>query len=171
VRAKRDAEIAQVRWKYQRQIARIERQLRQEEREIEQDQADLDARRREETIGIAESAFNFLTGRRPTYAVTWAARRRRWTQRAESDVQESEDAIADLQAMGEQLQSALDEEIAEINERWAGIFESAQTLQLQARKSDISVDVFGLAWVPFWHVAGQVNGAAQQLRLRAYDVN
>jgi hypothetical protein len=86
-------------------------------------------------------------------------------------VQESEDTIADLKDMGEQLQGALDEEIAEINERWAGIFESAQTIQLQARKSDISVDAFGLAWVPFWHVVGQVNGATQELRLRAYDVN
>jgi hypothetical protein len=171
VRAKRDAEITQARSKYQRQITRIQRQLRQEEREIEQDQADLDARRREETLGIAESAFNFLTGRRPTYAVTWAARRRRWTQRAESDVQESEDTIADLRDMAEQLQNALDEEIAEINERWASIFESAQTIQIQARKSDISVDVFGLAWVPFWHIVGQVNDATRELRLRACEVN
>lgn len=170
VRAKRDAEIAQVRLKYQRQITRIERQLRQEEREIEQDQADLDARRREETVGIAESALNFLAGRRPSYAVTWATRRRRWTQKAESEVQESEDTIADLENMREQLQSALDEETAEINERWASIFESAQAIQIQARKSDISVDVFGLAWVPFWYVAGQVNEAKQELRLPACEV-
>lgn len=170
VRAKRDAEIAEVKSKYQRQIARVERQLRQEEREIEQDQADLDARRREETLGIAESAFNFLTGRRPTFAVTWAARRRRWTQRAESDVQESEDTIADLEDMAEQLQNALDQETAEIHERWASTFESAQAIQIQARKSDISVDVFGLAWVPFWHVVGQVNEAKRELRLPACEV-
>jgi len=59
VRTRRDAEITQVKSKYQREIARVEKQLRKEERELELDQADLAGRKREETVGVAESVFNF----------------------------------------------------------------------------------------------------------------
>jgi len=169
VRVKRDAEIAQVKSKYQREMARVEKQLRNEERELEQDKAELAGRKREETLGIAESVFNFIAGRRQNYAVTYAARRRRLTQKTESDVQESEDSIADLQDMLDQLRSALDDEVNEINQRWASVFDSAQQITLKARKSDISVDAFGLAWVPFWYVVGKVGEVEQKLRLPAYE--
>jgi hypothetical protein len=170
VRVKRDAEIAQVKSKYQREMARVDKQLHKEERELEQDKAELAGRKREETWGIAESVFNFIAGRRQNYAVTYAARRRRLTQKTESDVQESEDSIADLQDMLDQLHGALDDEVNEINQRWASVFDSAQQVTLKARKSDITVDVFGLAWAPFWHVVGKAGEAEQKLRLPAYEV-
>ena len=170
VRARRDAEIVKVKAKYQREIARVENQLRKEERELGQDQADLAGRKREETLGLAESVFNFISGRRPSYAVTFATRRRRLTQKSEAEVQESEGTIADLEDMLAQLRGALDDEMAEINKRWSSIFESAQEITLTARKSDITVDAFGLAWVPFWHVAGRLGDTEQALRLPAYEV-
>jgi hypothetical protein len=171
VRVKRDAEIAQVKSKYQREIARVEKQLRKEERELEADKADLVARKREETVGLAESVFNFISGRRPSYTATYAARRRRMTQKSESEVQESQDVIADLEDMLDQLRSALDDEVNEINQRWAQVFDSAQQFTLKARKSDITVDAFGLAWVPFWHVVGEASDAGQELRLPAYEAS
>ena len=67
--------------------------------------------------------------------------------------------------MLDQLRSALDDEVNEINRRWANVFDSAQQIMLKARKNDITVDVFGLAWVPFWHVVGKVGDVEQQLRL------
>jgi hypothetical protein len=171
VRVKRDAEIVQIKSRYQREIARVEKQLRKQERELEQDQADLTGRKREETIGLAESVFNFISGRRPSYAVTFATRRRRLTQQAESEVDESLDTITELKDMLEQLQGALDSEITEINRRWSSVFDNAQQITLRARKSDITVDAFGLAWVPFWHVVGQVGDMEQTLRLSAYKVS
>jgi len=43
----------------------------------------------------------------------------------------------------------------------------AQQIALEARKSDITVDAFGLVWVTFWQVAGKAGEAEQQLRLPA----
>jgi len=171
VRVKRDAEIAQIKAKYQREIARVEKQLRKEERELAEDRTEMEARKREENLGIAESVFNFISGRRPNYTVTWAARRRRMTQQSEADVQESEDAITDLEDMLDQLKSAMDDEVNEINQRWSAVFDSVQQIALKARKSDITVDAFGLAWVPFWHVAGKIGETEQQLRLPAYEAS
>ena len=114
--------------------------------------------------------FNFISGRRQNYAVTYAARRRRQTKKTESDVEESEDAIADSKNMLDQLRGALDDEVNEISQRWANVFDSAQQITLKARKSDITVDVFGLAWIPFWYVVGKVGEADQKLRLPAYEV-
>jgi hypothetical protein len=92
------------------------------------------------------------------------------TQKSESEVQESEDTIADLEDMLEQLRGALETEVVEINQRWADVLDSAQQITLKARKSDITVDAFGLAWVPSWHVVGKVDEVEQTLRLSAYDV-
>ena len=136
---------------------------------MELDQADLTGRKREETVGVAESVFNFLTGRRQSYVVTYASRRRRLTEKAKSEVQESEDTIADLEDMLEQLRGALETEVAEISQRWAAVLDSAQQITLKARKSDITVDAFGLAWVPSWHVVGKVDEVEQTLRLSAYE--
>jgi len=169
VRVKRDAEIAQVKSRYQREIARVEKQLRKEERELAEDRTEMEARKREENLGIAESVFNFISGRRPNYTVTWAARRRRMTQQSAADVQESEDAITDLEDMLDQLKSAMDDEVNEINQRWSAVFDSAQQIALKARKSDITVDAFGLAWAPFWQIAGKIGEAEQQLELPAYE--
>jgi hypothetical protein len=168
VRVKRDAEIAQVKSKYQREIARVEKQLRKEERELERDRAELAGRKREETLGIVESAFNFLTGRRQSYAVTYAARRRTNTTRSESEVQESEDTITDLQDALDQLRESLENEVSEISQRWAAVFDAAQQITLKARKSDITVDAFGLAWAPFWQITGKVDDAERKVRLPAY---
>jgi hypothetical protein len=169
VRVKRDAETAQVKLKYQREIARVEKQIRQEEREMERDRAELAGRKREETLGIVESAFNFLTGRRQSYAIAYAARRRTMTEKTEADVQESEDTLADLEDMLAQLRAALEDEVAGIQERWAAVLDSAQTITLKPRKSDIAVEAFGITWVPFWRVAGRVDGTEQQIQWRAYE--
>jgi len=69
--------------------------------------------------------------------------------------------------MLEQLRKSLDEEITEI---WPAVGPPCWTPRKRSRsrrrKSDITVDAFGLAWVPSWHVVGKVDGVEQRCGFR-----
>lgn len=150
---------------YERQMARIQEKLRREEQELAQDQAELEARKREELLSYGEAALNLFTRRRPSYMISHVSRKRRLTQQAEAEVQESVEAIRMYQEQLEELAVRWEEEAAAINDRWVAALEQVEELEVAPRRSDIAVDFCGLVWVPFWEV-GTKEGA--QLLLPAH---
>ena len=169
-RAGRDAEIDRLRKSYERQIARVEEKIDREQRELERDTEEHRARKREENWALAETAWNFLRGRRPSYAVAWAMRRSGNTGRAQREIDESEDELADLREALADLRQSLEEEIAEVSQKWVDLLEQVEEIRLTPRRSDVSVDVFGLAWLPRWRVTLDVDGQKRQVELDAYDI-
>jgi len=97
VRERRDAEVDKVRKAYAKQIERLQTKIARERRELQQDIEEHRARKREENWALAETAWNFLRGRRQSYAVAWAMRRRGNTGRAEREIAESENELSDLE--------------------------------------------------------------------------
>jgi len=168
-RAKRDEEIDRLRTSYAKQIARIEDKIAKEQRELAQDTEEHHARKREETWALAETAWNFLRGRRQSYAVAYAMRRRGNTGRAEREIEESEGALADLEEALAELNKSLEEEIAEVAQKWVAALEQVEEIRLTPRRADISVDAFGLAWLPRWHVTVDADGQKRQVELEAYE--
>jgi hypothetical protein len=169
VRAKRDDEIDKLRRSYARQIDRVEEKMAREQRELARDTEEYRSRKREENWALAETAWNFLRGRRPSYAVAWSMRRRGNTGRAEREIEESESALADLQEALAEMKKSLQEEIAEIAQKWADALEQVEEIRLAPRRSDVSVDVFGLAWLPRWQVTVDLDGQRRQIELEAYE--
>ena len=103
------------------------------------------------------------------FAIYTASRKRRMTQQAKADVEESLEAIEDLEAQIQDLREELEEEIAEVTERWAETIDVVKKVEVRAKKADISVEAFGLAWVPHWRVTYEYEGVTQQPYLPAYD--
>ena len=68
---------------------------------------------------------------------------------AELDVQQLEENKADAVAEYEDT-------VRDLNERWAKIATSIEQYQITPYKKDITVDLFGIGWVPFWYAV--VNG-------------
>jgi prefoldin subunit 5 len=169
-RAGRDEEIDRLRKSYERQIARVEEKIDREQRELERDTHEYGARKREENWALAETAWNFLRGRRPSYAVAWAMRRSGNTGRAQREIDESEDELADLREALADLQQSLEEEIAEVSQKWVDLLEQVEEIRLTPRRADVSVDAFGLAWIPSWRVTLDVDGQKRQIELDAYDM-
>ncbi|MGH2593260.1 MAG: helicase HerA domain-containing protein [Anaerolineae bacterium] len=169
-RAKRDEEIGRLRKSYVKQIARVEDKIAREQRELARDTEEHHARRREETWALAETAWNFLRGRRQSYAVAYAMRRRGNTGRAEGQIEESEGELADLEEALAELNKSLEEEIAEVAQKWVAALEQVEEMRLTPRRADVSVDAFGLAWLPRWHVTVDGDGQRRQIELEAYEV-
>lgn len=150
-RPMRDADAAKVRTQFERRMAMLQDRLASEQRELTTDRADLDARKREETLTNVESVFNFVVGRKSRgtgRSVSRGATKRRQTQAAQEDVRESESAIAqlqlDLQHLSAEYRAALDT----LNTKWMNALADIDQYQVMPKKSDIFADIVAIAWAP-----------------------
>jgi hypothetical protein len=169
VAERRDAEIAKLEKSYTAKIERLEARMRREERELDQDESEYRARRREEMISAGESVLNVLSGRRYSRMLSTASRRRRMTQQAKADIHESVGVLEDLEGQIAGLVDELERERAAIHERWAEAADDLETVRLRPRKSDVFVDGWGVAWVPYWDVLFEREGEMNQLSLTAFE--
>jgi len=165
-RARRDAEADKARAAVEKKMKRLQERLRREKRELAEDQAELEARKREELLSWGESALNLLTGRRPSYMISSVSRKRRLARQAEADVEESLEAIKDLEEQLEDLAAEWEEQAEAINARWAATLEEIEQVEVAPRRRDVVVDFCGLAWVPMWEVETE---DGRRLALSAYS--
>jgi hypothetical protein len=173
IEEKRDAEIAKVEKSYQTQIDRLKVSIRREERELDRDEIEYEGRKREELISAGESVFRMFSRRRSSRVLSTASRKRRLTQQAKADVEESEETLDDLEQRIADLVQDMENEKSEIQDRWEGAAETLertlQTVQVRPRKADIFVEAFGVAWVPYWEVIFEEEGIVQHLSLSAFE--
>ncbi len=151
-RRRRDAELKKARDRVEKEMARVQAALRREQRELAEDQEELEARKREELLTLGESALNLLTRRRSSAMISRASRKRTLTKKAKADIEESLDAIEDMEEQLEALAGEWEEQAAEINDRWADTLEEIKTIEVTPRRADVTVQFCGLAWVPAWQV-------------------
>jgi hypothetical protein len=149
---RRDAELKKARAAVDKKVSTLKTQMRREERELKTDEAELAARKRDEVLGIGESAFNLLAGRRASSALSKASRKRTMTQRAKADVEESIEAIEDLEQQLQALEAEWEDQAAEIKDAWADKLEEVEEFEVKPRRTDVAVEFCGLAWAPVWRV-------------------
>jgi hypothetical protein len=166
---RRDTEVEKLKKKYEKKLDQLKSRKRREERELAQDEAEYEARKREELLSAGESMLGFLTGRRSRRTISIASRKRRMTQEAKADVEESLEAIEDYEAQSQDLGEELEEEIAEVTERWAETIDVVNKVQVRAKKADINIEAFGLAWMPHWQITYEDKGVTRHISLPAYE--
>ena len=143
----RDAEIEKKTATIDRQIKTLEDRRMREERELREDETELSHRKMEETGAHFENLtglFNRGRARRLSTSIS----KRRMTEQAKADVEESRDAIVDIQRQVADLQKRREEVIAEIQEKWGQLVSTSTEVTVVPKKSDIFVTLFGVAWMP-----------------------
>ncbi|HET91287.1 MAG TPA: DUF853 family protein [Chloroflexi bacterium] len=151
-RRRRDEEVAKARTRMDREIERVEEKLRREQRELAMDQKELEARKQEELLTLGESAFNLLTRRRSSAMISRSSRKRTLTKKAEADVEESLEAIEDLEDQLESLRAQWEGQVEEISDRWVETLNLVEECVVKPRRADVTIEFCGLAWVPTWRV-------------------
>ena len=148
----RDTEIEQTTAQIDRKIKSLEDRKAREERELREDETELSQRRMEELGTHAENVMGLFGGRKSSRRLSSSLTKRRMTQQAKADVEESEDAIAqyeqDIQALKQERQAAIDE----ISDRWGDAVNHTSEVTVTPKKTDIFVDLFGVAWMPYYLV-------------------
>jgi hypothetical protein len=148
----RDAEIAKKTATIDRQIKTLEDKLAREERELREDEANLQNRKMEELGTHAENVLGLFTGSRSTRKLSSSLSKRRMTENAKADVEESIDAIAQYKKQLVELQRQREETIQEINDRWGRVVNETTEVTVNPKKTDVFVKIFGVAWMPYYIV-------------------
>ncbi len=115
------------------------------------DQSELAGRKREESTNLLEiGASVFGVGRRKS--ITSQFTKNRLTNKAKADVEESIDAIAQYKQQIADLEKQREEAIAEINSKWGDVVNDITEVTVTPKKTDIFVNLFGVAWMPYYVV-------------------
>ena len=147
----RDAEIEKKTTAIEKKIKSIEDKLFREERELRQDQEDLRNRNIETGLSGAETlAGMFGIGRKKS--VSTPVSKYRMAQNAKEEVRESEEAIAQFKKDIALLERERDDLVREISDRWGRIVSDASEVTITPKKTDVYVNIFGVAWKPFYVV-------------------
>ena len=146
----RDAEIEKKTAQLDRQLKSMEDKLSREERELVKDEDELSNRKMEEAGTHIENITGLFGGRRKASRLSSSLTKRRMTQQARSDVEESKETIKDLNQQMVELQARREEVIAEINDRWGRVVNEITEVTIAPKKTDVLVDVFGVAWLPHY---------------------
>jgi len=155
-REQRDLEIDKLNRKIEVKLNRLEKKLVREERELEEDQEEHKSRKSQELLSAGETLLGMfgILGRKRSTGLSSAARRRRMTSRAKEDVRESEEEIIALEAELSDLREKLADDVAAISDKWETVLSEVEIFEVAPRRSDVRVDVVGLAWAPVWVIPG-----------------
>ena len=148
----RDEEIAKKTATIDRKIKSLEDKLIREERELREDEATLSARKMEEMGTHAENVIGLFTGSRSSRKLSSSLSKRRMTENAKADVQESVESIAQYKKDIAELQRGREELIKEISDKWGDVVNDIDEVTISPKKSDIYVNLFGVAWKPYYLV-------------------
>ncbi len=146
-REKLEDEAEKVANSFDKKIERIEDRLDREERELREDKAELSQRKREEWGTHAENVFSLFGGRKRRLSTSLS--KRRMAEKAEADVEESEEVIEDYEQDIAELQKEEERALEDVIQKWRDIADDMTEIPVTPYKKDILVDLFGVAWMPF----------------------
>jgi F0F1-type ATP synthase membrane subunit b/b' len=111
----------------------------------------------EEYSKHAENILGIFTRRRTN--ISSSLSKRRMAEKAAEDVKESRKAIADYKQQIEGLEKEKEQALQEVSERWGELASQSKDLAISPAKKDVLIDVFGVAWLPYYLVkteAGEI---------------
>lgn len=170
-REARDKEVDVLQRKAETQIERLESKLHREQQGLADDEADYDARKREEVIGIGESVLGFFMGRRSSRSLSRAATKRRMTTQARLDLDQGRETIVQLQSQIQSLEAEMKGAADEIARKWADSVDDLEDDEITPRRTDVTVHVTALAWLPSWLITyTDAQGMARTAAIAAYPL-
>jgi hypothetical protein len=145
----RDDELKKITDSFTTKIKTLQEKLDRKEHELQADQAELTQRRLEEggtILEVGASLFGF--GRKRSLTTPFSKHRQ--ATRAKADVQESMDTVTDFKKQIADLENEKAKTLDEANKRWEDIANQASDIPIVPQKKDILLDLFGVAWMPFY---------------------
>ena len=159
-REARDTEIAKKTSAIEKKIKTLEDKLGREERELREDEAELQNRNIESGANLLELGASVL-GLTRKKSVTTQFTKHRLAQSAKAEVQESQETISKLTKDLNDLIREREQVIREISDKWGRIVSESNEVTINPKKTDIYVNIFGIAWKPYYLI--QAGGETTEL--------
>jgi len=133
---------------YDTKLRTLSDKLDREQRELEQDKSKLSSRKLEEAGNVAET-FAGLLGIGRKHSISSSLTKRRMTSQAKGNVEESVATIKDIQEQIAIIEKEKAAALQAVNDKWGEIASQIIEIPISAQKSDILLDFFGVAWMPY----------------------
>ncbi|WKZ34770.1 MAG: DUF87 domain-containing protein [Anaerolineales bacterium] len=159
----RDAEMSKKTSAIDRKLKTLEDKLVREERELREDEAKLQARKLEAGANLLELGAG-LAGFGRKKSVSTQFTKQRMKDQAKQDVQESIESIAQYKKEIALLQRERKEVVTEVSDRWGHVVNDIDEVSISPKKTDVYVNLFGVAWRPFY----VVEAAGESFELPAF---
>jgi hypothetical protein len=163
-RGERDKELSKAASSYDRQISALQDKIAREDRELQQDETELSERKREELVSGAETVFSLLGGKR-SRRISSAMEKHRMTEQSKADVDESIAALEEYRRQVTELEEARRQALEQAASKWGDAVNDITEITIPARKTDVYVKLFGVAWMPLY----QVRLASGDVELSAFE--
>ncbi|MGD8251442.1 MAG: hypothetical protein PVF20_03980, partial [Desulfobacterales bacterium] len=158
-REQRDLQIEKLRKRYGRRLATCEERIRRAEQRLDREAEQYQAAKMNTVVSIGATVIGALFGRKLTgyRTVSGAGSSVRRAQRAtieRGDVQRAEAELDSQRTKLAELTSAFQEEAADIESAFDPALLELEAIRVFPRKSDLTVQEFGLVWIPWTMGAG-----------------
>jgi hypothetical protein len=144
----RDDEARKIEATYDKKLDSLKVKQSREQRELDRDESEFSQRKMEESgthLANVASLFGFGRKRSLTSSLT----KRRLTEEAKADVEESKEAIEEMQQQIAALEKEKADALEEVNQRWSDLASQITEIPIAAMKKDVLLDLFGVAWMPY----------------------
>jgi hypothetical protein len=153
-REKRDAVVEKVRSGYAPRIARLEERIRTAEAAVEREQSQSTQQSLQTAVSIGATILGAFLGRKTISAssigrATTAVRGAGRVLKERGDVGRAAENVQELAGQRDELQRALDEELARVQAAVDPLTEQLENIALAPKKKDVAVSMTALAWVPY----------------------
>jgi hypothetical protein len=145
-----EAEIEKAGKTYDTKIAAMERKIESQELDVKAAESSVSQRRLETLATGGSAVLGMLLGKKRS--ITSTLSKNRMTSAAKDKLEAEKITLAQNIDQLEELKKAKDEVVAEVKEKWEGIADEINEVNVKAAKSDIFSDIFAVVWLPYYIV-------------------
>jgi hypothetical protein len=151
-RQERDGAVTKATSALDRQVKTLKDKIAREERELKMDESELSQRKGEELATHAENVLGLFGGRRGSRRLSSSLSKHRMTARAKEDVDESIDTLKQYEQELAALEAERQKALEAASGQWGDVVNAITEIPILPKKTDIYVNLFGVAWMPYYQV-------------------
>jgi hypothetical protein len=154
-REQRDVLLEKISKKYVSKIDKMQERIHRAEQNIEKEKEQAKQEKFKTAISFGATIFSALLGRKRVSRSSMGraattARQAGRTLKEGKDIERAEDTLSELHKKLSDLEAGLAEETERIKSEVDPLNEKLETIILKPKKTNVSVTLVALAWVPYW---------------------
>jgi hypothetical protein len=155
-REQRDAAVEKLRQKYAPKISALEERRRRAEQAVEREAEQAKGQKMQTAISFGATLLSSFMGRKAVSLTTLgratsAARGVGRSMKESQDVGRAQDTVAAINEQLTELDQQFKTETEALEKSYDAETEPLETVTLKPTKANVSVQLLGLAWTPYWH--------------------
>ncbi|GAP15456.1 predicted ATPase [Longilinea arvoryzae] len=147
---------------YDKKMDVLKEKVRKQTNKVEEIQREVSQRTAEEVGKGLETLVGLFGGRKRS--LSGSLSKRRMTASAKADLDTAREDLTALNKQLEELTDSREKEEKGVEEKWARMVDDETEVPVNTTKSNIYIDLFGVAWVPYY----QAEAAGQTVEIPAF---